>query len=89
MKILQSSTFDALGWLHAKVGVAPGSNACVEVSQMISSIVGLVFVPATSGDDAFPLDQVRFSHGLSLASPSVDEKMVWPSPIEPTIINER
>ena len=56
---------------------------------MISSIVGLVFVPATSGDDAFPLDQVRFSHGLSLASPSVDEKIVCPSPIEPTIIKER
>ena len=72
-----------------KVGVAPGSNACVEVSQMISSIVGLVFVPATSGDDAFPLDQVRFSHGLSLAVPSVDEKMVCPSPIDPTITNER
>ena len=45
---------------------------------MISSTVGLVFVPATSGEDAFPLDHVRFSHGLSLADPSVDEKMVCP-----------
>ena len=76
MKILQSSTFDELGWLHVKLGVAPGSKACVEVSQMISSTTGLVFVPATSGDDAFPLDHVRFSHGLSFAIPSVDEKIV-------------
>ena len=56
---------------------------------MISSIVGLVFVPATSGEDAFPLDHVRFSHGLSLAEPSVDEKMVCPSPIDPTITKDR
>ena len=76
MKILQSSTFDELGWLQVKLGVAPGSSACVEVSQMISSTVGLVFAPATSGDDAFPLDHVRFSHGLSIVFPSVDVKTV-------------
>ena len=71
-----------------KEGVLPGSNAWVEVSQMISSIAGLTLLPATSGEEAFPLVQVIFSQGLSFEDPLVDVKIVWPSPIEPTIIIE-
>ena len=72
-----------------KLGVAPGNNAWVDVSQIISSIVGLVFVPATSGEDALPVAQVRFSQGRSLAPPSVDVNTVCPSSMEPTIIKDR
>ena len=89
MNSLQSSTFEGLECVHVRLGLLPGSNACVDVSQIIWLGVGLVLVPALSGDEALPVVQVMFSHGLSLLVPSVVVNIVCPSSIEPTTINDR